>query len=88
MLNLTVPKPSKQRLTCPVAWGTIKASYKLSFSVHYLCFAPIEDMRTALGFIKDHAKDYNIDAQRIALGGFSAEAMTAINLAYGEGADV
>ena len=45
-------------------------------------------MRTALGFIKDHAKDYNIDAQRIALGGFSAEAMTAINLAYGEGADV
>ena len=45
-------------------------------------------MRTALGFIKDHAKDYNIDAQRIALSGFSAGAMTAINLAYGEGADV
>lgn len=51
-------------------------------------FAAIEDMETALDFIQSRAEDYNIDANRIAVGGFSAGAMTAINLAYGKGADV
>lgn len=51
-------------------------------------FAAIEDMRTALNFIKGKAEDFNIDADRIAVGGFSAGAMTAINLAYAEGADI
>jgi len=51
-------------------------------------FAAVEDMETALRFIQHKADDYNIDADRIAIGGFSAGAMTAINLAYGKGADV
>lgn len=46
-------------------------------------FAAVEDMETALGFIKSQAEEYNIDTDRIAVGGFSAGAMTAINLAYG-----
>lgn len=51
-------------------------------------FAAVEDMEAALGFVRANAKDYNVDPDRIALGGFSAGAMTAINLAYGKGADV
>jgi len=51
-------------------------------------FAAVEDMETALNFIRAKAQKYNLDTQRIALGGFSAGAMTAINLGYGKGADV
>ncbi|MEP2552269.1 MAG: dienelactone hydrolase family protein, partial [Marinomonas sp.] len=51
-------------------------------------FAAVEDMESALGFIRQNADDLNVDPDRIALGGFSAGAMTAINLAYGKGADV
>ncbi|MEP0190859.1 MAG: alpha/beta hydrolase fold domain-containing protein [Erythrobacter sp.] len=51
-------------------------------------FAAVEDMETALSFVRANAKVYNVDPERVALGGFSAGAMTAINLAYGKQADV
>ncbi|MEP3420625.1 MAG: alpha/beta hydrolase fold domain-containing protein [Erythrobacter sp.] len=51
-------------------------------------FAAVEDMETALNFVRGNANDFNIDPDRIAVGGFSAGAMTAINLAYGKKAKV
>lgn len=51
-------------------------------------FAAVDDMDTALSFIRANAEGYNIDPERIAIGGFSAGAMTAINLAYGKQAEV
>ena len=51
-------------------------------------FAAVEDLDTALKFIRKNADGYGIDPDRIAVGGFSAGAMTAINLAYGKGANV
>ena len=51
-------------------------------------FAAVEDMETALGFIRSNAQRFHVDPDRIALGGFSAGAITAMNLAYGEQANV
>lgn len=51
-------------------------------------FAAVQDMETALNFVRANAKRYHVDPDSIALGGFSAGAMTAINLAYGKQADV
>ena len=51
-------------------------------------FAAVEDMQNALGFVRANAARFNINGGKIALGGFSAGAMTAINLAYGVYADV
>lgn len=51
-------------------------------------FAAVDDLETALGFVRDNAQSYNIDPEQVALGGFSAGAMTAMNLAYGKGADI
>ncbi|MEO9469247.1 alpha/beta hydrolase fold domain-containing protein [Parasphingorhabdus sp.] len=51
-------------------------------------FAAVEDLETALNFIRKNADSYGIDPDRIAVGGFSAGAITAINLAYGKGVDV
>ncbi|MEO9968994.1 MAG: hypothetical protein ABJG15_04035 [Hyphomonadaceae bacterium] len=50
--------------------------------------AAVEDLEAALDFVRDNAEVYNVNPNRIALGGFSAGAMTAMNLAYGKGADV
>jgi len=51
-------------------------------------FAAVQDMETALNFVRTNSERYHIDPDLIALGGFSAGAMTAINLAYGKRADV
>jgi predicted esterase len=51
-------------------------------------FAAVDDMEAALNFVRANSKRYNVDPKAIALGGFSAGAMTAINLAYGKRADV
>lgn len=46
-------------------------------------FAAAEDMTTAVEYVRAHADDYSIDPDRVAVGGFSAGAITAINTAYG-----
>ena len=45
--------------------------------------AGAEDLRTAVRHVKKSSETYNIDPNRIALFGFSAGAVTAINVAYG-----
>lgn len=51
-------------------------------------FAAVHDMETALDFIRANAQGFNVDPNKIALGGFSAGAITAINLAYGKRAEI
>ncbi len=51
-------------------------------------FAAIQDMETALNFIRANAQEFHVAPNKIAVGGFSAGAITAINLAYGKQADV
>lgn len=50
--------------------------------------AAAEDMATAVAHIQAHAAAYDIDASRVAVGGFSSGAITAINTAYGARAPV
>lgn len=50
--------------------------------------AAAEDMSKALEHVRSQAGDYDIDPGRIAVGGFSAGAITAINTAYGLDAPV
>lgn len=45
--------------------------------------AAAEDLRTAVNFVKDNAKEYNIDPDKIVLGGFSAGAITSLNVGHG-----
>lgn len=47
--------------------------------------AAADDMATAFLFVQANAGRWGVDGQRIAVGGFSAGARTAINLAYAEG---
>jgi dienelactone hydrolase len=47
-----------------------------------------EDLYKAIAHLQDNADDYNIDPNRIAIGGFSAGAMTSFNVAYGMNAPV
>lgn len=50
--------------------------------------AAAEDMAMATEFVRSHEGKFGIDADRIALGGFSAGAITALNTAYGIGVPV
>ncbi len=45
--------------------------------------AATEDLRTAVRHVKARHQDYQIDPERIALAGFSAGAVSAINVGYG-----
>lgn len=46
-----------------------------------LCAA--EDLQKAVAYVRRTAKKYNVDADRIVLGGFSAGAVTSWNVTYG-----
>ncbi|MCA8901074.1 MAG: hypothetical protein KDA53_07455 [Hyphomonas sp.] len=50
--------------------------------------AAAEDMTMAVEHVRSHALEYDVDPARIALGGFSSGAITAINSAYGLDAPV
>ncbi len=50
--------------------------------------AASDDMATAIAFVRAHAAQWNIDPERIAVGGFSAGGRTALNAALGEKAGV
>ncbi|KGB57245.1 putative esterase [Sphingopyxis sp. LC81] len=50
--------------------------------------AAAEDMAMATGFVRGHAGKFGVNPDRIALGGFSAGAITALNTAYGIGTPV
>lgn len=51
-------------------------------------FAAAEDLSTALEHVRSEADAYNIDPEQIAIGGFSAGAISVLNLGYGAKADV
>src|SRR5690606_13723819 len=46
--------------------------------------AASDDMRLAVSFVRRKAEQWNIDTAKIAIGGFSAGARTALNVALGE----
>lgn len=46
--------------------------------------AASDDMRLAVRFVQSQAERWNIDTEKIAIGGFSAGARTALNVALGE----
>lgn len=46
--------------------------------------AASDDMAAAFRYVRDHSVDWRIDPARIAVGGFSAGARTALNAAFGE----
>lgn len=46
--------------------------------------AASDDMAAAFRFLRKHATEWRIDPARIAVGGFSAGARTALNAAFGE----
>jgi dienelactone hydrolase len=51
-------------------------------------FAAAEDLARAVGFARASAERLGIDPARIAVGGFSAGGLTAVNAAYGLGVPV
>jgi len=51
-------------------------------------FAATEDLTTAVNFARANAEKLGIDPERIAVGGFSAGGMTAVNATYGAGLPV
>ena len=46
--------------------------------------AAADDMAMAVTFVRANAVRFGVDPHRLALGGFSAGARTALNVAYGE----
>lgn len=51
-------------------------------------FASVEDLGNAVTYARGHAAELGIDPDRVAIGGFSAGATTALALAYGKGVPV
>lgn len=51
-------------------------------------FAAADDMAMAASFVRTRAAEYGVDGERLALGGFSAGSITALNTAYGIGVPV
>lgn len=51
-------------------------------------FAAAEDLASAIRFAQAHADEFGLDPDRIAIGGFSAGGLTAINVAHGMGVPV
>jgi acetyl esterase/lipase len=47
----------------------------------------LEDAQTAVRFVRTHAATYGVDPNRIAIGGSSAGAITAMNVAYSSSED-
>jgi acetyl esterase/lipase len=60
------------------AHGYVAVSVGYRLAPKYKFPAQLEDVRTALDFLRDHAKEYDIDPDRIAVGGFSAGAHLAL----------
>lgn len=44
--------------------------------------AAAEDLRTAINYIRDNATSYNVDPEKVVVGGFSAGATTSLNVVH------
>jgi predicted esterase len=51
-------------------------------------FAAAEDLSNAVRFVRANADKLGVDPERVAIGGFSAGGLAAVNAAYGMGAPV
>jgi predicted esterase len=51
-------------------------------------FAAAEDLSNAVRFVRANADRFGIDPERVAIGGFSAGGLAAVNVAYGMSAPV
>jgi predicted esterase len=51
-------------------------------------FAAAEDLSNAVRFVRANADRFGIDPERVAIGGFSAGGLAAVNVAYGMSAQV
>lgn len=51
-------------------------------------FAASADLSSAVGYARAHAAELGIDPGRVAIGGFSAGGLAAVNAAYGQGLPV
>lgn len=51
-------------------------------------FAAAEDLTGAVRFVREQGEQFGVDPERVALGGFSAGGLSAVNAAYGMGAPV
>jgi dienelactone hydrolase len=51
-------------------------------------FAAAEDLTRAVRFVREQGEQFGVDPERVALGGFSAGGLSAVNAAYGMGAPV
>lgn len=49
-------------------------------------FAATEDLSNAVRFVRANAGQFGVDPERVAVGGFSAGGLAAVNAAYGMGA--
>ncbi|ASU35254.1 alpha/beta hydrolase [Mucilaginibacter xinganensis] len=52
------------------------------------CYYAVLDAKQAVAYFKEHAKEYNIDPDRIILAGNSAGGMMALNAAYSTNAEL
>ena len=53
-----------------------------------MILAAAEDLRKAVAHVQESSQQYNIDPTKVAIGGFSAGAITTLNVAYGMHAPV
>ncbi|WP_374951555.1 alpha/beta hydrolase [Mucilaginibacter sp.] len=78
--------------------GYVCVSINYTLSKHYpflhfdellrSTYYAVQDARKAIAFFKTHAKEYNIDPDRIILGGNSAGGMIALQTAYSTNAEL
>lgn len=71
-------KPLPSIIETVAAHGYVAVSVGYRLAPKYKFPAQLEDVRTAIDFLHDHAKEYDIDPDRIAVGGFSAGAHLAL----------
>lgn len=64
-------------------YAAFSINYRLAPAFHYP--APVEDTADALAFVRDHADEFNVDPQRMALFGTSAGATLSLLVAEDNG---
>ncbi len=72
---------------------TVSIQYRLGTSLNYTSFVEAivraeQDMRAAVRFIRKNNTTYGVDAEKIAIGGISAGAVTALHYAFMDNGEI